>query len=365
MLIQNGFVLEAGASRRVENLKLARNAVDISAAGSVVMPGFVDSHTHLLYPPPGARFAPNLEAISGVRLEMQARLHLEAMARHGTTTVEVKTGSGNESSERKLLRVLSRLRGRPLEVVSTLDLSLPDSPVEARAWVDSASTEFLHKVRRSGLAAFVDIDCVDGAAAFNAQRRYLEAARASGLGLKVHAGEKFAFGAVELALEYGAVSVDHLEGAGPLEISLLAKSRTTATVLPAWSLHNNRRYAPARGLVDAGCAIALATNFNPRHTPTLSMQMVIMLACSQMRLTPAEAIAAATINGAHALGRAAEIGSLECGKSADVLVLNISDYRELGRQCGANLVRLAMRRGQLIYEEGEVGPRPVSSLAYS
>lgn len=360
MLIQDGIILEAGASRRVENLKLARNAVEINAAGCVVMPGFVDSHTHLVYPPPGVRIAPDLESISAARLEMQARLHLEAMARHGTTTVEVKTGSGpDEISERKLLRVLSRLRSRPLEVMSTLHLNLPE-PVDARAWVGSACTEFLHKVRRSGLASFADIDCVDDAAGFSAQRRYLKAARAVGLRLKVHAAEGFALGAVELALEYGAVSIDHLEGAGPLEITRLAKSPITATVLPAWSLHNSRRYAPARGLVDAGCAIALATNFNPRHTPTLSMQMVIMLACSQMRLTPAEAIAAATINGAHALGRAAEIGSLECGKSADALVLSISDYRELGRQCGANLVRLAMKRGQLIYEEGEVGPRPVN-----
>jgi imidazolonepropionase len=131
-----------------------------------------------------------------------------------------------------------------------------------------------------------------------------------------------------------------------------------ATLLPAVSLHNGGYHAPARALIDSGAAIALATNFNPRHTPMLSMQAVVALACLRMGLTAAEAISAATINGAHALGSADRVGSLEPGKSADLLLLDVSDYRELARQFGANLVRLTMKRGKPIYRAGEVARRP-------
>jgi imidazolonepropionase len=134
------------------------------------------------------------------------------------------------------------------------------------------------------------------------------------------------------------------------------------TLLPAVGLDNGGRYAPARALVDSGAAVALATNFNPRHTPMPSMQAVVALACSRMGLTAAEAISGATINGAHALGCADRVGSLEPGKSADLLLLEVSDYRELARQFGANLVRLTMKRGKPIYKAGEVARRPPREL---
>jgi imidazolonepropionase len=134
------------------------------------------------------------------------------------------------------------------------------------------------------------------------------------------------------------------------------------TLLPAVGLENGGHYAPARALIDSGAAIALATNFNPRHTPMPSMQAVVALACLRMGLTPAEAISASTINGAYALGCAETLGSLEPGKSADLLLLEVSDYRELARQFGANLVRLTMKRGKPIYKAGEVARRPPREL---
>jgi imidazolonepropionase len=150
--------------------------------------------------------------------------------------------------------------------------------------------------------------------------------------------------------------------ADAFELSLLARSPTVATLLPLAFIGEGPRLAPARALVDGGAAVALASNFNPRHSPILSMQTVVWHASMYMGLTPAEAISAATFNGAHALGRADSLGSLETGKSADLVLLNVSDYRDLGRQVGMNLVHLTMKRGEFIYQEGKVAARTVDSL---
>jgi imidazolonepropionase len=153
-----------------------------------------------------------------------------------------------------------------------------------------------------------------------------------------------------------------LEYATADDAAVLGRSPTVATLLPAASFHRDARYAPARSLIDAGAAVALATNFNPQHTPTLNMQAVVQLACYRMGMTPAEAISAATINGAHALACADAVGSLEPGKSADVLILNISDYHELAHHFGMNLVHTTIKRGEIIWEEGKVAPRPIEHI---
>jgi imidazolonepropionase len=176
-----------------------------------------------------------------------------------------------------------------------------------------------------------------------------------GFGLKLHSDQFRRSAGVALAVQHGAASVDHLEYAEAEEIAALARSPVVATLLPGSNFHLGMgRYAPARALVDAGAAVALASNFNPNTCPTYNMQMVLSLACSQMRLTPAEAISAATINGAHALGRAGKAGSLEIGKSADLLVLNVSDYREVPYHFGVNTVHMTVKRGRIIYREGPV-----------
>ena len=155
-------------------------------------------------------------------------------------------------------------------------------------------------------------------------------------------------------MENGALSIDHLERAEPAEMGLLARCSTVATLLPCESFCAGTQPPPGRALVDGGAAVALATNFNPRNSPILSMQAAVSLACLQMGLTAGEAISAATINGAHALGWADRAGSLERGKPADLLLLNISDYRDLPQQLGTNLVHLTMKRGDPIYQEGKV-----------
>jgi imidazolonepropionase len=370
VLVQEGVIVEVGSTRRIENLKAARGAITVSAAGRVVMPGFVDCHTHLLFPRPPSLDAesgePTLHGITGLRLETRARLHLEIMARHGTTTVEVKTGCGPEAgAEAKLLRVLASLQREPVEVVSTFLLRLGacdrGAGHELAARGEWILREFLPRIRRHRWASFADLvwgEC--GSAPYAG--RYLAAARALGLGRKVHVEEEQPSPAIALGITQAATSIDHLEHATAADAALLANSGAITTLLPGASFQRQGRYAPARMLVDAGVAVALASNFNPLHTPGLNMQMAVKLACTRMNMTPAEAISAATINAAYALGCASAAGSLEPGKSADLLLLNVSDYRELSHSFGGNLVHSTMKRGQFIYQEGEVAPRPAEDL---
>jgi imidazolonepropionase len=372
LLIRDGIVEEVGTSRRVENLACARDAMEINAAGRVVMPGFVDCHTHLVFPPAGGSDADDDTAVrlvcssTGQRLEARARLHVEAMARHGTTTLEAKTGCGaDESAEIKILRVLSALKRDPLDVVATFLLRLPldgDGGEARRQAMESVSTELLPKISRRRLARFADLVWDSDGVSREWFAHYLSRARGLGFACKIHADRRSPAAAIVTAIEHLVVSIDHLEHATAADTLPLGDAPTMVTLLPAVSLHNGGHHAPARALIDAGAAIALATNFNPRHTPTLSMQAVVALACLRMGLTAAEAISAATINGAHALGCADRVGSLEPGKSADLLLLDVSDYRELARQFGANLVRLTMKRGKLIYKAGEVARRPPREL---
>ena len=371
LLIRDGIIEEVGTTRRVENLARARDAMEINAAGRVIMPGFVDCHTHLVFPPPDGSDADERTAARLIcshthqRLEARARSHLEAMARHGTTTVEAKTGCGaDESAELKVLRVLSALKRDPLDVVSTFLLRLPsdENGEEARRQtLESVCTELLPKIRRRRLAHFADL-VWDSDVSPECFARYLRLARTLGFACKIHADERSPAAAIAAAVEQSVVSIDHLEHATAAEAALLGGSSTLVTLLPVIGLDNGGRYAPARALIDSGAAVALATNFNPRHTPMPSMQAVVALACSRMGLTAAEAISSATINGAHALGCADRVGSLEPGKSADLLLLEVSDYRELARQFGANLVRMTMKRGKPIYQAGEVARRPPREL---
>jgi imidazolonepropionase len=364
LLIRDGLLLEVGATRRLENLAEARRAEDVNAAGRVVMPGFVDSHTHLLFPPPGAdagleQAARLIRATNGRRLEMRARGYLQSMARHGSTTVEVKTGCGpDESAETKILRVLAALKRDPLEVVPTFLFRLPASGGdEIEPAADAVFRELLPKLKRRRLARFVDLAWEGGPGRHAYFVRFLAAARRLGFACKVHAGEAAPRAAIIAAVEQFAVSVDHLEHATAADAPLLAGSCTMATLLPGASFHSGGPSPPARALIDSGAAVALATNFHPWHTPTLNPQTVVALASMRLGLTAAEAISAATINGAHALGRAGRTGSLEPGKLADVLILNASDYRDLARDFGGNLVHRTMKRGEFVYTEGEVARR--------
>jgi imidazolonepropionase len=382
VLIENGIIVTLGPSRRVENLSAARGAMEIDASGKVVAPGFVDSHTHLVCGPPrladydmrlaGASYAEIAAAGGGIlssvravretpirKLVLQARRSLGGFIRHGTTTLEAKSGYGlDETGERKTLRAIRALNGSPLDLVPTY-LGAHVVPPEWRgledAYIDWVCTYMMPKLRRRNLARFVDVYCDQGAFTVAQARRYLEAARALGFDLKLHAGQFSSDGGVALAAELGAASADHLDYASDLEIHALAASNTVATLLPGAVFHLGLyRYAPVRKMIDAGAAVALATDFNPGTSPTYSMQMILSLACSQMRMTPAEAFAAATINGAHAIRSAAHCGSLEAGKNGDLVLYNVPDYREIPYHFGVNLVAMTIKRGQVLYREGDV-----------
>jgi imidazolonepropionase len=215
-------------------------------------------------------------------------------------------------------------------------------------------SQFLPKVHQRKLAQFADIQFDEQMFSLEGAREYLQSASRRGFLLKVHAGSVAAAGIVRLAVECGAVSADHLECAGTEEAELLGHSSTMATLVPGASFYLRTGFAPARDLIGAGVAVALASDFNPHTSPTCNMQMALSLACSHLHMTPAEAIVAATINGAHAIRRASEVGSLEVGKNADLIILNASDYRDIPYHFGCNQVYLTMKRGVIIYREGAV-----------
>jgi imidazolonepropionase len=367
MLIEDGVIEQVGPTRRVENLAAARDADEISAAGRVVMPGFVDSHTHMVFPPPGI-CGHDLEGAvrtvcssTGHRIRWRTDSYLAAMARHGTTTVEAKTGCGpEESAELKLLRVLGALKDTPLHVVATFLFRLPRSEeggsVRNREAVDWVLGELLPKIRRRRFARFADVAWESDGALNETYSRFLTEASRMGFVCKVHAGHESTAEAIAAAVRHLAVSVDHLEHASAEEVKMLAESGTMATLLPLTSFPGGRS-APARALIEAGIPVALASNFSPRHNPTMNMQTVVALARANLRMTTEEAIIGATINGAHALKRADRIGSLEAGKRADLLLLNTSDYRDVTHLFGTNIVHMTMRQGEVIYREGAVGTR--------
>jgi len=382
MLIGDGVILEAGPTRRLENLAIARKADEINLSGKVVLPGFVDSHTHLVGGPArvldyemqlaGATHEEIAEAGGGLLaiskaiqdtsakgLVSQATRLLKDCLRQGTTTIEAKSGYGlDETGETKILRAHASLGHGPISVVSTFMSARSVPPAfagGAEEYMEWLCRHMLPLVRRRNLAEFADLFYEENLFDETQARRYLDAARQLGFGLKLHAGQHWNIGGVALAVEAGAASVDHLVYATDHDAALLASSNTIATLLPGSVFYLGlQRYAPARALIDRGAAVALATNYNPETSPSHNMQMMMSLACRKMSMTPAEAISAATINGAHALRRAARIGSLEAGKDADLIVLSVPDYREIPYHFGVNLVEMTIRRGRLAYQASEV-----------
>jgi len=389
VLMGNGAIVAAGPAAEVETLAAGREVREIDAQGRVVMPGFVDSHTHLVFGPPrlldfemrlaGADYHAIAAAGGGIRSSMQAvrslnadelaartQRRLDEFARCGTTTLEAKSGYAlDEANERKTLAVLRELNGRPLGVVPTYlgaHVTPPEFEGQADAYIDWTIRHMLPALRRDGLARFADVYCDQGTFTLAQARRYLEAARAAGFGLRIHAEQFTHTGAAQLACELGAASADHLECANADDATALGAASTMAALLPGSVFHLGlERYAPARMLIGAGAAVALATDFNPGTSPTASLAMVIGLACRMMRMTPAQAIVAATVNGAAALGVLDRVGTLEKGRQADLILLDMTDYRELAYWFGLNPVTLTVKRGCVIYERGRVaGAEPAA-----
>ncbi len=388
-IVRNGAVLtcegkiaSAGPAAEVESLAASRSAREIDVQGRIVMPGFVDSHTHLVFGPPrlmdfemrlegadyhaiaaaggGIRASMSaVRALSADRLALQARRHLAEFARCGTTTLEAKSGYAlDESNECKVLELLRDLDGKPLDIVPTYlgaHVTPPEFDARCDNYIDWIIRRMLPLLSEQRLARFVDVYCDRGAFTLQQARRYLEAACALGFGVRVHAEQFANTGAARLACELGAASVDHLEQATEADADALGKSSTVATLLPGSVFHLSlERYAPARMLIEAGAAVALATDFNPGTSPTVSMPMVIALACRRMGMTAGQAIVASTANGAYSLGLGGRTGTLEAGKDADLVLLDVEDYRELAYWFGMNPVLTTIKRGRVIYQRGFV-----------
>ncbi|MBV8073751.1 MAG: imidazolonepropionase [Acidobacteriaceae bacterium] len=347
------------------------------AAGRVVMPGFVDAHTHPVFGgnrvdefemrARGAAYEEIAAAGGGIRstvrktraasedeLVAAAQRRAQWFLRTGTTTIEAKSGYGlTLEDECKMLRVIKRLNeAGPVQYIPTF-LGAHEVPDDFRAspdsYVDLIVNEMLPAVK--GLAEFCDVFCEPKI--FNVERaeRILRAARQQGLGLRVHAEQLSRSGAAEMAARAGAKTADHLEQIDDAGIDALAAGHVQPVLLPA-SVYTlgSKRFAPARKMIEAGLPVVLATDFNPGSSPTPSMPFVLSLAATQMHMTPAEAILAATIHAAQSLNRAGRIGSLETGKQADFVVHDCEDYRELAYWTGIEPVFATFIRGERVYE---------------
>jgi imidazolonepropionase len=380
VLVRDGRIVAAGPRARVEKVAEARRARKLDLGGRVVTPGLVDAHTHLVF---AASRAPEYEQriagasyeeiasdgggiLSSVRalraatdeqLLASARARLGRMAAHGTTTVEAKTGYGLDfDNELRTLRLLKTLSAeQPVEIVRTL-LAAHVVPPEFRGrregadeYVDRIVRLFLPAVALEKLAEFCDVFVERGAFTVPQARRIFAAARALGIVPRLHAEQLRRTGGARLAVEVEAASVDHLDFVNAADIRALAHSDVVCILLPGCSFHLGlKHYAPARQLIDSGAIIALATDFNPGTSPTLSLPMAMSIACTQMRLTPAEALAASTINAAYSLRRHQRIGSIEPGKDADLAVFDVEDYREIPYYFGGNHCAMTFKHGRTI-----------------
>jgi imidazolonepropionase len=388
VLIHEGRIAAVGATRQVERQRLARKAYKVNAREYVVLPGFVDSHTHLVFP--ASRADEYEQRIAGASYEQiakrgggilstvkklrrapadsllrQARGWLNEFAAHGTTTLEAKSGYGlSLESEIKILEVIRRLnREGPLELAPTFlgaHVVPPEYKKRPERYVELLVHLMIPMVAARGLAEYCDVFCDRGAFTPAQARLILTAGRVCGLQPRLHAEQLARTGAAGLGVELHAASVDHLERVNASDIRRLAASDTVCTLLPGAVFHLGKRtYAPARKLIDAGAVVALATDFNPGTAPSVSMPMALALACNEMRMTPAEAIAAATLNGAHALGRGNRLGSLETGKQADLCGFALCDYREIPYYFGVSRCRWTLKKGQVIHDAARQFPAEV------
>ncbi|WP_374712541.1 imidazolonepropionase [Symbiobacterium terraclitae] len=356
----------------------------IDARGRAVIPGFVDPHTHLCfagdraeefalrlggatYQEIAARGGGILNTVRATREASQAELvalglrRLDQLALAGTTTVEVKSGYGlTTEHELKQLRAIREMdRRHPLTVVPTF-MGAHEVPPEHRsrpeAYVDLLVEEMLPAVAvERGLARFADVFTEKGVFSVADSRRILQRAKELGFGLKVHADELSDLGGAMLAAEMGAISAEHLLHASDEGLRRLAEAGTVAVCLPGTSFClMNAPYARARRMVELGCTVALASDYNPGSCPAYSMPFMITLACMHLGLDPSEALAAATINAAAAIGLESEVGSLEVGKLADVVILSSPTHRHIPYHMGMGVVAQVVKQGRLIVDDGRI-----------
>ena len=350
----------------------------INAEGCLVTPGLVDAHTHLVFGgwrehelPLKLEGVPYLDILaqgggilSTVRatraatreeLKNKALKILSGMLRHGTTTCEAKSGYGlNLETELKQLRTVKDLnKAQPIRLVSTFmgAHALPEEyGYDRESYIDLLIDQMLPKVAEEKLAEFCDIFCESGVFSADEARRVLKAAQMLGLGAKIHADEINAIGGSELAGELGAVSAEHLIAATDEGIAAMARSGVIACLLPATSFYLGKPYARARDMMAQGVPVCLATDFNPGSCPSFNLQLAMNLACWHYRLLPGEVLTGVTLNAAAAIGLQKEIGTLEPGKRADIVLWDAGNLDYIFYRFGENLVRMVIKDGRLVCE---------------
>lgn len=345
LMVEDGLIKEFGKMEQCPDYK----GDTIDASGKMVFPSFCDSHTHIVFA--GSREGEFLDKINGLSYEEIAKrgggilnsarlLHetsedelyrqslrrLKMVIGFGTGAIEIKSGYGlSTEDELKMLRVIKRLSQATPATVKATFLGAHAFPQEYKngredEYIDLLCNEMLPKVAEQQLAEYVDVFCDKGFFTVEQTARILETAQKYGIRGKIHANELDFSGGVQVGVRYNALSVDHLESSGEKEIEALKGSETMPTGLPGCSFFLNLPYAPLKQMINSGLSVALATDFNPGSTPSGNMKMVLSLACIKMRLTPAQAINAATINGAYALGISDTHGSITAGKAANLFI---------------------------------------------
>ena len=376
MLVRDGLIVETGKSEQIR--RAAASAEVIDAGGRVVLPGFVDAHAHPVFAGDridefemragGASYEEIAAAGGGIRstmrktraateaqLKEQALAHVQKCIACGTTTLEAKSGYGlSLDDELKMLRVIRALaESAGIEVVPTFlgaHAVPPECGGDVARYADIVINEMLPRVVAEGLAEYCDIFCERGYFDLDTARRILKDGQRQGLQLRMHVDQLTNSGGAALAAELGAATADHLEQTETDGIAALKRANVQPVLLPGsvYAL-GKTRYPRARDMIDAGLAVVLATDFNPGSSPTPSIPMVLSLAATQMKMTPAEGVTAATINAAYSLGRGDRIGSLEPGKLANFTIFDCDDYREIAYWFGMPQTHSVYVRGQIIF----------------
>ena len=377
-LLVRGEQIEAvGRRREIERL-IDPDCQVVDAGRRVVMPGFVDAHTHPVFAgirtnefeqrASGATYREIAARGGGIRSTVRAtrtaslndlvkgsKRYAQWFLRGGTTTIEAKSGYGlTTEDELKILRAIKQLNQETALCYVPTFLGAHDIPFEYKSrratYVSLVINEMLPRVAQEKLAAYCDVFCETDVFTPDESRQILSAARSQGLGLRIHADQLSLSGGAKLAAELNATTADHLEHADSAGIQALKTARVQPVLLPGsvYALGSSQ-YPAAREMIDAGLAVVLATDFNPGSSPTPSMPMILSLACTQMKMTPAEAVTAATINAAYSLGLGDEIGSLEKGKRADFVIHDAEDYRELAYFFGVEHTWQVYSSGKLAF----------------
>ncbi|MDQ7772183.1 MAG: imidazolonepropionase [Elusimicrobiales bacterium] len=382
VLADKGLIVAAGPRAAVSRHPLAKKAKKVEARG-VCLPGFVDSHTHAVFAEPrlkdfsmrtaGATYQEIkaagggiISSIGAVRRQPQAAMaeqlarRAELFLRCGTTTMEVKSGYGlSLDSELKMLRaVKAAARKTPLEMTPTLLAAHgvpPEFDGDSRKYLDYVTREILPKAVSEKLAVFVDIFCEKGYFTPEQTRAYLKEAARLGLKPKVHSEQLSNYGGTRAGAAAGAISADHADHVFAEDIAAMREAGTIAALLPASNYYLGlAKYPPAREIIEAGVPVALATDFNPGTCPCWNMQFVLSVACTHCAMTPEEALCAATVNGAWALGAGDRLGAVMPGMSADLAFFEAADYRELCYYFGDSQCRVTVKRGEVVFDRGQL-----------